>query len=80
MSQCSGKTFFRHYEPSKGRRGNLNDPKERYVWAQVRILRETERAVLIDNGMRIWIPKSPIHRIRLRNNIFEIHVKESAVG
>ena len=54
--------------------------KERYIWVQVRILRETEKAILVDNGMKTWIPKSQIHRIRLRNNIFEIHVKESAVG
>jgi len=54
-------------------------PKERYIWAQIRILRETEKAVLVDNGMRIWIPKSRIHGIKLKNNIFKIHVKESTV-
>jgi len=59
---------------------NLLYPKEKYVWARVRILHETDKAILIDNGMRIWIPKSQIYRIRLRNNIFEIYVKESAVG
>lgn len=68
-----------HCEPVEGRRGNLNYPKERYIWAQVRILHETEKAILIDNGMRIWVPKSRIYRIRLRNNIFEIYVKESTV-
>jgi len=55
-------------------------PEERYIWAQVRILHETDKAILVDNGMRTWIPKSKIHRIRLRNNIFEIYVKESTVG
>ncbi len=59
---------------------NLVYPKERYIWAQVRILHETEKAILIDNGMKIWIPKSHIHGIRLRNNFFEIYVRESAVG
>jgi len=59
---------------------NLLYPKEKYVWARVRILHETDKAVLIDNGMKIWIPKSRIHGIRLRNNIFEIYVKESTVG
>ncbi len=59
---------------------NLLYPKEKYVWARVRILHETERAILIDNGMKIWIPKSRIYGIRLRNNIFEIYVKESTVG
>jgi len=55
-------------------------PKEKYIWAQVRILHETEKAILIDNGMTIWIPKSQIYGIRLRNNIFEIYVKESTLG
>jgi len=58
----------------------LMHPKERYIWAQVRILHETNKAILVDNGMKIWIPKSRINGIRLRNNIFEIYVKESTVG
>ncbi len=65
---------------SQSGHSNLLYPKEKYVWAQVRILHETEKAVLIDNGMKIWIPKSRIDGIRLRNNIFEIYVKESIVG
>ena len=59
---------------------NLLYPKEKYVWAQVRILHETDKAILVNNGMKIWIPKSRICGIRLRNNIFEIYVKESTVG
>ena len=55
----------------------LMHPKERF---EVLILYETSKAVLVDNGTRIWIPKSQIQRIRLRNNVFEIHVKESTVG
>ena len=58
----------------------LMHPKERYIWVQVRILCETKKAILIDNGMKIWIPKSRIHRIRLRNTVFEIYVKEGTVG
>jgi hypothetical protein len=58
---------------------NLLYPKEKYIWTRVRI-RETEKAILIDNGIKIWIPKSRIRRIRLRNNIFDIYVKESTVG
>lgn len=54
-------------------------PKERYTWAQVRILHETDKAILVDNGVKIWIPKSRIHGIKLKNNIFKIHVKESTV-
>jgi len=52
----------------------------RYIWARVRILHETDKSILIDNGMKIWIPKSRIHGIRLMNNIFEIYVKESTIG
>ncbi len=59
---------------------NLLYPKEKYIWARVRILHETDKAILIDNGMKIWIPKSRIRGIRMRNNIFEIYVKESTVG
>jgi len=58
---------------------NLLYPKEKYIWARVRILHETEKAILIDNGVKIWIPKSRIHGIKLKNNIFKIHVKESTV-
>jgi len=55
-------------------------PKKRYIWTQIRILHRADKAILVDNGMKIWIPKSWMHGIRLRNNIFEIHVKESTVG
>ncbi len=59
---------------------NLLYPKEKYIWAQVRMLYETDKAVLVDNGMKIWIPKSRIRGIKLRSNIFEIYVKENTVG
>jgi hypothetical protein len=55
-------------------------PKERYIWAQVKIIRETEKAVLVDNGRKIWIPKSRINGIRLKRDTFEIYVKESTIG
>ena len=55
-------------------------PPEKFVWAQVRILHETNKATLVDNGMKIWIPKSRIYGIRLRNNAFEIYVRESVIG
>ena len=32
-------------------------PKERYIWVQARILHEADKAVLVDIGMKIWIPK-----------------------
>lgn len=34
-------------------------PKERYIWTQVRILHETEKAILIDNDMKIWERSEP---------------------
>ena len=59
---------------------NVTYPKEKYIWAQVRIIRETGKAILVDNGRKFWILKSRINRIRLKNNTFEIYVKESSVG
>ncbi len=59
---------------------NITRPKERLVWAQVRILHETDKAVLVYNGAKNWIPKSRIYGVRLRNNVFEVYVEESTVG
>lgn len=59
---------------------NVMYPKERYIWAAVRIIRETAKAILVDNGSKFWIPKSRISRIKLKNNAFEIYVTESTVG
>ena len=58
---------------------NLINP-ERYIWSPVRILHETDKAILIYNGMKIWIPKSQIHGIRLKNSNFEVLVKESTAN
>jgi hypothetical protein len=58
---------------------NLINP-ERYIWLQVRILHETDKAILIYNGMKTWIPKSQIFGIRLRKNVFEIYIRENIVG
>ena len=55
-------------------------PKERYIWAKVRIIHETDKAVLVDNGRKTWIPKSQVYGIRLKNSSFEIYVKESSAG
>ena len=59
---------------------NLLYPREKYIRAKVRILHETDKAILVYNGRKIWIPKSRIHGIRLRNGIFEIHVRERDIG
>jgi len=53
----------------------LMHAKERYVWAQILILQATDKAALVDDGMKIWIQKPRIRRIRLRNTIFEVYVK-----
>jgi hypothetical protein len=55
-------------------------PQERSIWTQVRIIHETDKAILVDNGRKLWIPKSQIGGIRLKGNTFEIYVKESVVG
>ncbi len=54
-------------------------PKERYVWTRVRILHETDKALLVFTTRRLWIPKSRIFKIRLKNNTFEIYAKESSI-
>ena len=59
---------------------NLIYPKEKYIWVQIRILHETDKAILVDDGIKTWIPKSRIHGIRLRKNTFEVYVKEGTVG
>jgi len=59
---------------------NVICPKERLIWAQVRIIHEMNKAILADNGSKTWIPKSRIYEIRLRNNAFGIYVKESVAG
>jgi len=55
-------------------------PEERYLWAPVRIIHETDKAILVDNGRKTWISKSRVNGIRLRNNTFEIYTKESTMG
>jgi len=60
--------------------GKFVYPTEQYVWAQVRILHETDKALLVDTNTRTCIPKSQIYRIRLQNNTFQIYVKENIFG
>jgi len=55
-------------------------PQERFIWVQVRIIYETDKAIQVGNGRKFWIPKSRIGGIRLKGNTFEIYVKESVVG
>ena len=58
---------------------NIIYPKEKYIWAQIKILHETDKAILVNNGRKFWIPKSQIYGIRLTNNAFEIYAKGSAM-
>ncbi len=59
---------------------NLLYSQKRYIWAPVRIIHETDKAILVNNGRKIWIPKARICGIRLKNCMFEIYVKESMLG
>ena len=59
---------------------SLLHPEERYIWVKIRILYETDKAILVYNGRKFWIPKARICGVRLKNGIFEIYVKESTVG
>ncbi|MCK4947711.1 MAG: hypothetical protein KAS46_04985 [Candidatus Aureabacteria bacterium] len=54
--------------------------KPGYVWVQIRILHETEKAVLVENVEKIWMPKSQIRKIRLRDNVCEVYVREGVFG
>jgi len=59
---------------------NIIYPKERYIWAPIRIIHETKKAILVYNGRKTWIPKSQINGIKIKNNAFEIYIKEDVVG
>lgn len=59
---------------------NIIYHKERFIWTPVRIIHETDKAILVYNGRKFWIPKLQIYGIKLKNNIFEIYIKESSVG
>lgn len=55
-------------------------PIERKIWVKIRILHETDKAVLVlCESKKIWIPKSRVYKIRLRKNIFEIYTKENSI-
>lgn len=55
-------------------------PKEKLVWAPIRIIRETNKAILVDNGRKFLISKSQIYGVRLKNHTFKIYVKENIIG
>ena len=53
--------------------------KSEYVWVPVRIIKETNKAIFVDNGRKFWIVKSQIVKIRLKGGIFEVYVRECVV-
>jgi len=56
-------------------------PEEKYLWVKVRILHETQKAVLVEPPIgKQWIPKSRINGIRIKNKNFEFYLKESTIG
>lgn len=58
---------------------NIISPQERFIWAPIKIIREANKAILVDNGRKFWIPKLRISKIRLKGNTFEIYTKENTV-
>ncbi len=50
--------------------------REKYIWAQVRIIHETDKAILVDNSRKFWLPKARICGIRLKGHTFEVYVRE----
>ena len=56
-------------------------PEEKHIWVRVRILHETEKAVLTEVGVgKQWIPKSKIYAVRIKDKNFEFYLKESLIG
>lgn len=66
--------MFRPYIPYF----RLTYPKQKKIWAKIRFIHETDKAILVycNNG-KIWLPKSRIRKIRLRKGAFEIYVKKN---
>ena len=58
---------------------NIIYPKEINIWTPVRIIHETDKAILVDNGRKFWLPKSRIYEIGLRKTTFEIYTKQNMV-
>jgi len=55
-------------------------PEEKRLWVKVRILHETQKAVLVELPLdKQWIPKSRIDGIRIKDKNFEFLLKESII-
>jgi len=56
-------------------------PEERRLWVKVRVLHETQKAVLVELPTdKQWISKSRIDGIRIKNRNFEFYLKESMLS
>lgn len=56
-------------------------PEEKRFWVKVRILHETQKAVLVEIPIgKQWIPKSRIDGARIKDKNFEFYLKESTIG
>lgn len=56
-------------------------PEEKRIWIKVRILHETQKAVLVEIPIgKQWIPKSMIGSIRIKDKNFEFYLKESVIS
>ena len=53
--------------------------KSEYIWIPVRILKETDKALLVENCRKLWIAKSQIIKIRLKDGVFEVYVRRNIV-
>jgi len=51
-------------------------PRPRYFWAKVRIIYESERAILIlYENSKVWVPKSRIKKVKFKKNCFYLFLK-----
>ncbi len=53
--------------------------KSEYVWFPVLILKETDKAILVEGCGRFWIAKSQIIKSRLKEGVFEVYVRRNIV-
>ena len=55
-------------------------PRSKYIWMRVRMRHETDKAVLVlCDDAKIWIPKSRIRKVKLRNSSFWIYIREASL-
>ena len=56
-------------------------PIQKKIWIKIRFIHETSKAILVYcNEKKIWIPKSRIYKLRLREGVFEVYVEKNVIG